>query len=131
MSGIPLSIWYDWQNDGPDANYNEHNFGTVMNDLTPKPAYIAMKTMTGRLGGYVFKQRMEANEGDYHLIFTNYHDQRLAAWTTGKAHEVKAIFGLSKHLTGVDGMGKAFTPKVEDGNQMIDLEPLPKYVAAR
>ena len=131
MNGVPLSIWYDWQNDGPDANYNEHNFGTVMNDLTPKPAYIAIKTMTKNLGGYVFKERMASNEKDYLLIFTNYHDQKLAAWTTGEPHQVKASFGVPKGLTGVDGMGKAFTPKIEDGKLVIDLEPLPKYVAAK
>ena len=65
MNGVRLSIWYDWQNDGKDANYNEHNFGTVMNDLTPKPAYIAIKTMTSRLGGYVFKRRMSSGDNEY------------------------------------------------------------------
>ena len=33
LAGVPLSVWYDWKNDGSDTNYNEHNFGTV----TTKP----------------------------------------------------------------------------------------------
>ena len=36
LNGVPLSIWYDWKNDGPDPNENEHNFGTVLPDLTPE-----------------------------------------------------------------------------------------------
>ena len=28
---VPISIWYDWKNDGEDVNEREHNFGTVTN----------------------------------------------------------------------------------------------------
>jgi hypothetical protein len=31
--------WYDFQDDGWDPQHNEHNFGLVRPDLTPKPAY--------------------------------------------------------------------------------------------
>jgi hypothetical protein len=31
--------WYDFQDDGWKAEYNEDNFGLVRPDLTPKPAY--------------------------------------------------------------------------------------------
>lgn len=31
--------WYDFQDDGWDPKYNEHNFGLVRPDLTPKPSY--------------------------------------------------------------------------------------------
>jgi len=46
---MPLSIWYDWHDDGPDAKEPEHNFGTVHHAYSraktptyqPKPAYLA------------------------------------------------------------------------------------------
>jgi hypothetical protein len=131
MQGVPISIWYDWKNDGEDAGYNEHNFGTVTSDLTPKPAYTAIKTMTTELGGCAFKQRIASHEQDYLLIFASPHGQKLAAWTTGKPHQVTANFGSGKGLTGVDGMGKSFTPKIEFGKVVIDLEPMPKYFAEK
>ncbi len=131
MHGVPISIWYDWQNDGKDANYNEHNFGTVTYELTPKPAYIAIKTMTSQLGGCIFKQRIAPRGDDYLLIFVGPRGQKLAAWTTGQPHQIEASFGASKTLVGVDGMGKAFTPKIEDGKLVIDLEPLPKYFGTK
>ena len=28
-NGVPLSIWYDWHDDGRDPNEPEHHFGTV------------------------------------------------------------------------------------------------------
>ncbi len=35
--GVPLSIWYDWKNDGTNPNDGEQNFGTVTDALDPKP----------------------------------------------------------------------------------------------
>jgi hypothetical protein len=49
LNGVPLSIWYDWKNDGQDPADGEQNFGTVKDDLQPKPAYTALKTMTDEL----------------------------------------------------------------------------------
>src|SRR5262249_39175387 len=46
LDGVPLSIWYDWKDDGPDPKEREHNFGIVARDLTPKPAYRAAQTLT-------------------------------------------------------------------------------------
>ncbi|MCC7494725.1 MAG: beta-galactosidase [Fimbriimonadaceae bacterium] len=45
-SGACTNIsWYDFRNDGGDPFYNEHNFGVVRGDLTPKPAYRALATV--------------------------------------------------------------------------------------
>jgi len=35
--------WYDFQDDGWKADYNEDNFGLVRPDLTPKPAYHVLR----------------------------------------------------------------------------------------
>jgi hypothetical protein len=37
--------WYDFQDDGWNPEYNEDNFGLVRPDLTPKPAYYALKAI--------------------------------------------------------------------------------------
>ena len=54
---IPLSIWYDWHDDGIDPKEPEHHFGSVANAYhaggspvyEPKPAYLAAKTLTSVL----------------------------------------------------------------------------------
>jgi hypothetical protein len=67
--GIPLSIWYDWKNDGPDPDEWEHNFGTVTPDLDPKPAYAAIKTLNEQLGNFTFLQIIEIkNPNDFVLL---------------------------------------------------------------
>jgi hypothetical protein len=95
---IPISIWYDWHDDGIDPKEGEHHFGTVHNAYTidaqavydPKPAYVAMKTLTQTLAGFQYNKRlaMERPE-DWVLLFNKGNDLKLAVWTTSKTpHEV-------------------------------------------
>jgi hypothetical protein len=83
LNGIPLSIWYDLNNDGPNPADPEHNFGLMTSDLQPKPAYTALKTMMTELNGYRLEQRMDvATTNDFALVFVNNTDARkVAVWT--------------------------------------------------
>jgi polysaccharide biosynthesis protein PslG len=132
LNGIPLSIWYDWKNDGPDANENEHNFGTVLPDLKPKPAYVAIQTLTRELSGYRIARRIPLpSDKDYLLLCTNSAGSRkLAAWTLGDPHEVSLEILLKGKNTpaAVNGSGERLEPKVESGRLWLDLKPAPQYV---
>jgi hypothetical protein len=89
LNNVPLSIWYDWKNDGLDPNENENNFGTVQNDLQPKPAYIALRNMVRELKGYKLERRLDQGDGkDYALLFKSGKKQKIAAWTTGTPHTI-------------------------------------------
>ena len=97
-NGIPISIWYDWRDDGSDPSDSEHHFGLVRNAYQagrdqvcePKPAYRAAKTFSGYFDGYVFQQRLPVGrDDDYVLVFSKAGDRRFAAWTTsGSAHRI-------------------------------------------
>lgn len=63
--GVPVSIWYDWHDDGADPREREQNFGTVTNTYnnatlpyTPKPSYAA--AVTARSLTFGLSQRPEA-----------------------------------------------------------------------
>src|SRR5581483_5189559 len=71
LSNVRLSIWYDWQNDGPDRNEGEHNFGTVTESLDPKPAYTAVKVMTSQLAGYSILDSKNSRGNDFVLVMKN------------------------------------------------------------
>lgn len=90
LNGVPLSIWYDWKNDGLDPANGEHNFGTVGYDLTPKPAYLAIKTMSRELSGCQIARRYDTgNTNDFVLVLTNgAGESKLAAWTVKKPHRI-------------------------------------------
>ena len=55
--GIPLSIWYDWQNGGTDPTNDGDNYGMVTADLVPKPAYNELHLLTASLKGETFPRR--------------------------------------------------------------------------
>ncbi len=89
QQGIPVSIWYDWKNDGTDPNEREHNFGTVGHDLKPEPAYIAARTFSSTLAGYAIKRQLDTgNEEDFVLLLAKGNQRALAMWTIATNHEV-------------------------------------------
>lgn len=109
MAGVPISIWYDWKNDGPDPNEREHNFGLVDKDLNPKPAYGALQTLTRELAGARYENRLAVgSDTDYVLRFSGSgRTSQLAVWTTGASHElalpVKVSHAASARLVTAQG----------------------------
>jgi polysaccharide biosynthesis protein PslG len=96
-NGIPLSIWYDWRDDGSDATEPEHHFGLVRNTFQPagtqprdsKPAYLAARTINRFLDGYTFEKRLPlGSDVDYVLAFRKGDSIRYAAWTTSTPHRI-------------------------------------------
>jgi hypothetical protein len=82
--GVPLSIFYDWKDDGTDPKETEHHFGTVLPDLTPKPAYLAAEHLSKELAGFSYVTRLYDAPDKWVLLFRKGEEARLVAWTTGK-----------------------------------------------
>src|SRR5207249_7412792 len=90
---IPLSIWYDWHDDGPDPKEPEHHFGTTLYPVhegrdpiyDPKPPYVAAKTLTTQLAGFSFETRIATDKPDeFVLRFRRGADVRIVAWTSAR-----------------------------------------------
>ncbi|MBF2708184.1 cellulase family glycosylhydrolase [Flavobacterium soyangense] len=132
ISGIPLSIWYDWKNDGTNFAEREHNFGIVMSDLNLKPAYTAIKTMNQQLKGFSVVSRIDSmNNKDYILLFRNRQGKcKIVAWTSESAHSVVIDNKISKKdaLTAINGMGGILKLKMENKKLVLDLNELPQYI---
>ncbi|MCX6901559.1 MAG: cellulase family glycosylhydrolase [Verrucomicrobia bacterium] len=138
LNDVPLSIWYDWKNDGTDAAYSEHNFGIVDNRLKPKPGYVAAQTMTRELAGYRVARRLSPagapNDDNFILLCENAAgDHKLAVWTLGKPHAVALDLDLAgaDQIMAVDGDGGGYVPRLSRDQLTLDLGPLPKYIALR
>jgi polysaccharide biosynthesis protein PslG len=133
LNGIPLSIWYDWKNDGISPTDFEHNCGTVTFDLKPKPAYTAIQTMNKQLVGFSFIRRIDLkNDNDYALLFKNdVGNYRICAWSMDQAHSVLIdnIISNVKGATAIDGKGNVLNLKTETGKLVLDLKELPQYVS--
>ena len=132
LQEVPISIWYDWKNDGEDPNENEHNFGTVTHDLKPKPSYVAIQTLTRELSGYrIAGRHSTGGEKDFVLILTNAKGEtKLAAWTLGEPHSVG--FDLkptpATELSFVDRHGERGRIGIETNHFIINLAAAPEYI---
>jgi hypothetical protein len=131
LAGVPISIWYDWKNDGPEANEREHNFGTVLPDLTPKPAYTAVKTLTHELTGYRIERRRTADaENTFLLLCTNAAgEQKIAAWTlSGTGSASVHLTGTASSFRVVASDGQPSTIHPDGSTLLLNLGPAPIYV---
>lgn len=136
--GVPLSIWYDWHDDGPDPKEPEHHFGTVKFPYhagrapvyDPKPAWHATKTLTAVLDGFRFAERLATGSpDDYVYLFVKGDQRRWAAWTTAeKPREVLLPIGPGK-FRPVAHTGQPLAPVETGANQLrLTLTDAPLYL---
>jgi len=125
---IPVSIWYDWKNDGTDPNEREHHFGTVGHDLNPKAAYLAAKVLSSTLAGYSIQQKLDlGNENDFAFMLTDGDRQAVVFWTTGPKHNVTLpIDPTEVTLVGIFGGKVVVNWKTE--HLTLRAEQSPQYL---
>lgn len=138
MCGIPLSIWYDWHDDGLDPKEPEHHFGTVScryfpgrNPVyDPKPAYWAAKTFATQLNGFQFHQKMElpATE-DYCLEFRRGQQRRWVVWTMAEKPRFQKLPLPGGQYQIIDYTGR-LVGKAQAGREGLSfcLTDAPQYV---
>ena len=125
---VPVSIWYDWKNDGADPNEREHHFGTMGRDLKPKAAYLAAQSLSSTLAGYsIAKQLDPTNEKDFIFTLTQGNHQALALWTTADDHEVTVPLDGSKG-TLVDLLGQRKNLSWPAGQLKLTISGSPQYL---
>ncbi|MBN1851959.1 MAG: hypothetical protein JW829_04515 [Pirellulales bacterium] len=139
--GIPLSIWYDWHDDGPDPNEPEHHFGTVAFEYRggrtpvyePKPAYLAAKTLTTLLDGYGFAKRLATkSSNDYVLLFRKDDQLRLAIWTTEQGSHDLDIPSSPCHFQVVNHSGEPGDMlSSQAGVLRVTVTDAPQYLIAQ
>lgn len=101
--GILTSIWYDWKEDGPDPDENEHHFGSTHQDFSPKPAYTAALTMTRTLNGYRFVRMLEDGPERYAMLLTNAKgESAIALWSVGTTSTYR-LPAVPKRVIGMLG----------------------------
>ena len=128
---IDLTVWYDWRDDGPDKQDPEQNFGTVRNDYSAKPSYLAARTIATTLSGYRFLRRIPVElQTDYLLLFQNKARVAMALWTTEEAHTI--ILPISVDDVAVVGMtgDEGVIPSQGEG-LAVPISQSPRYLVFR
>jgi hypothetical protein len=135
LAGVPISIWYDWKNDGTDLKEREHNFGTVTHDLQPKPSYTALQILTRELAGFRVEHRLAAGStNDFVLLLRNDAGARkFAAWTTCEPHALTIGDQLTnvRGVSAIHGDGRSADVKLGQGLLSLSLGAMPQYVTLK
>jgi hypothetical protein len=130
-AGIPVSIWYDWKDDGTDPSEREHHFGTMTHDLNPKPAYLAAKTLAHALEGYSIIERLDlGKDEDFALRLTNGQNEAVAFWTVDEEHEttlpIEAGEGIMSNMLGDES-----TISWSGGRLEVVVSQSPQYLVVK
>lgn len=120
--------WYDYRDDGLDPTYNEHHFGILYNDLTPKPAYFAYRTFATELAGLGFQRELPAGDGVSVLLFGNGKRHAVVAWSHRGAQQLAFRMGEGRRLATVDLMGNPQAVEVVDGAWVATLDESPVFL---
>lgn len=128
MCGVNLTILYDWKDDGTDKDNQEHNFGTVSNNLEPKTTYYAIKTLTNELKDYKFVKRIDCGEdSDYILMFEKDNKTAYALWTTDDSHEISIKLDSNK-IKVVGFTGDSYEDSISDNLYKLDISNSVTYL---
>ena len=135
---VPLSIWYDWHDDGQDPKEGEHHFGTVFFPYSagrspvyrPKPAYLAAQTLIRLLSGYRFQKRLTVGgPDDYVMAFANGNRVRWVAWTTSPASHTVVIPLRAGRYAATRHTGESLPALAADAKGLsILLTDAPTYI---
>lgn len=129
---IPLTIYYDWRDDGDDPKEGEHRFGLVRRPPTgeakqpfaPKPAYVALKVMGEELKGMRVAQAVE--KGTKAILFAKPDRETLVCWSptpVAAAIQDLPVMAREWRVTGADGV--AMAPAKSDRGE---LPPPPQMI---
>jgi hypothetical protein len=137
-NGVPLTIWYDWHDDSADGRDPESHFGTVYFPYAggskpvyrPKPAYLALQTLSRMLGGFRYSRRLEVGgKQDYVLLFTRGEEVRLAAWTISSSQRTVEISAGRGRVAETNYLGHRLAPvKSRKWRLEITLGDAPVYL---
>jgi hypothetical protein len=136
---VPLSIWYDWHDDGKDPKEPEHHFGTVSFPYhggrdpvyDPKPAWRAAKALTSALDGFRFSKRLALGRPDeYALLFAKENDVRLVAWTTSAEPRPVLLPASPGTFRATGHLGEALPALSADAKGLpVTLTAAPQYLS--
>jgi hypothetical protein len=138
---IPISIWYDWHDDGPRALDLEHHFGIVSFPYeaghspvyAPKPAFFAARTLTHVLNGYTFQKRLAVGgANDYVLVFEKDGAERLVAWTTDRTPHTLRVPTVHPQWSVIGCEGNDLAPiTAMNGTVEVSVGDAPVYLVPR
>lgn len=135
-AGVPVSIFYDWKDDGPNPEDREHRFGVVRENFDLKPAFIAAKELIAKFNGCTSFRRVPQGDplrwvivgaGNGKLVQAKWYQKDAGISFSNLPLSVKANKSLYASLTSgaakatelppvsFSALNIAFAPPIDDG----------------
>jgi polysaccharide biosynthesis protein PslG len=123
MAGIPLSIIYDWKNDGPNPADKEANFGLLDFHGNPKPVFGALQAMIRELHGLRYMGRIvTSRQDDFLLAFgATGSVRKLVGWTSDVRDRQVVLAGLACMSPGAERIETRSAEACEAGEVAVRL----------
>lgn len=117
---FPLGVWYDLQDDGPDAWNPEQNYGLLDANGAAKPAMQAVRTVMTAVRGRRYAGMIQhAPSGLHAMRFDGQADVLFIVWTD-KAGKRQTIRYTKDNLVSVTGlMSNALELKADVSREML------------
>ncbi len=107
-AGFPLIIYYDLRDDGINPADEEHNFGLLAHDNTPKPALQAVRTLTSAANRHQLRGSLSIEAPNVHALrLDGLSDVTVALWASSD----QATVYVQPNVTAVNMLGERLTPQ--------------------
>ncbi len=129
-AGVQKIFWYEFQSPEFRADYNEHHFGIVHRDLSPKPAYEAYRTLTSLVPpGRTLQLTQPPGQGIYQVGWYDLNGrQAWAIWRVDKAEKIR-LKSTGRPSRIVDHLGRDVSiQEPEVGTLMLNLDDGPIFI---
>ncbi|PIU94134.1 MAG: hypothetical protein COS65_09135 [Armatimonadetes bacterium CG06_land_8_20_14_3_00_66_21] len=125
--GVEVITWYEFRDGGDDATYNEHRFGILHLDLSPKPAYRAYQALTKALGAGRFVEKLDVGEGNHCYAFDAGGTKTLAVWRSEGVAPVRLKLSGPK-LSACDYLGDPVKLGLKEGATTVTASEQVAYL---
>lgn len=127
-SGVVDHIsWFRFHDCGDDTGYMEHWCGLVRQNLQPKAAYFAYRTMARSLAGQKFTKRLEASGVLRAYLFSGSGRQTVALWQPDTPLTVAVKVGPSARA--LDLMGNPRGRRLDKDWLLVQATPAATFIA--
>ena len=129
---IRATFWYDFQNDGRKREYNEHNFGLLHHDFSPKAPAVAYRMTSLALEGARFVRELDTrDESTRAFLFAGGDGQTvLAAWSTAGRGALHTVWDADR-VRLLSAAGPVREVALARGTLVMELGEMPVFAVAR
>lgn len=124
---VERTFFYDIKDDGQDPKYNEHNFGLIAYNWSPKVGYGAYNTMSRKLYQERYARAINVSNDIQCHEFTGNAGPVMVCWALTGA-ETLAFTSAAKEITVTDLMGNECRMTPSNGAYVIALTEEPIFI---